>query len=52
MKMKTLQEVLFFLHQKWKIKVKHFSQSKEKKFEVDKNKYKKTIDFPLSLIHI
>jgi two-component system phosphate regulon sensor histidine kinase PhoR len=50
MKMKTLQEVLFFLHQKWKIKVKHFSQSKEKKFEVDKNKYKKTIDFPFDKI--
>ncbi len=48
--MKTLQEVLFFLHQKWKIKVKHFSQSKEKKFEVDKNKYKKTIDFPFDKI--
>ncbi len=50
MRMKTLQEVLFFLHQKWKIKVKHFSQSKEKKFEVDKNKYKKTIDFPFDKI--
>jgi len=48
--MKTLQEVLFFLHQKWKIKVKHFSQSKEKKFEVDKNKYKRTIDFPFDKI--
>ncbi len=48
--MKTLQEVLFFLHQKWKIKVKQFSQSKEKKFEVDKNKYKKTIDFPFDKI--
>ncbi len=48
--MKTLQEVLFFLHQKWKIKVKHFSQSKEKIFEVDKNKYKKTIDFPFDKI--
>ncbi len=48
--MKTLQEVLFFLHQKWKIKVKHFSQSKEKKFEVDKNKYKKTVDFPFDKI--
>ena len=48
--MKTQQEVLFFLHQKWKIKVKHFSQSKEKKFEVDKNKYKKTIDFPFDKI--
>ncbi|MBO8228476.1 PAS domain-containing sensor histidine kinase [Prochlorococcus marinus XMU1414] len=50
MKMKTLQEVLLFLHQKWKIKVKHFSQSKEKKFEVDKNKYKRTIDFPFDKI--
>ncbi|MCR8531752.1 sensor histidine kinase [Prochlorococcus marinus] len=48
--MKTLQEVLLFLHQKWKIKVKHFSQSKEKKFEVDKNKYKRTIDFPFDKI--
>lgn len=50
MKMKTLQEVLLFLHQKWKIKVKHFSQSKEKKFEIDKNKYKRTIDFPFDKI--
>ena len=50
MKMKTLQEVLLFLHQKWKIKVKHFSQSKEKKIEVDKNKYKRTIDFPFDKI--
>ena len=48
--MKTLQEVLLFLHQKWKIKVKHFSQSKEKKFEIDKNKYKRTIDFPFDKI--
>ncbi len=48
--MKTLQEVLLFLHQKWKIKVKHFSQSKEKKFEVYKNKYKRTIDFPFDKI--
>ncbi len=50
MKIKTLQEVLLFFHQKWKIKVKHFSQSKEKKFEVDKNKYKRTIDFPFNKI--
>ena len=50
MKIKTLQEVLLFFHQKWKIKVKHFSQSKEKKFEVDKNKYKRTIDFPFDKI--
>ncbi len=48
--MKTLQEVLLFLHQKWKIKVKHFSQSKEKKFEVDKKKFKRTIDFPFDKI--
>jgi len=50
MKIKTLQEVLLFFHQKWKIKVKHFSQSKEKKIEVDKNKYKRTIDFPFDKI--
>ncbi len=37
MKMKTLQEVLFFLHQKWKIKVKHFSQSKEVTLHSSKN---------------
>ena len=30
--------------------VKQFSQSKEKKIEVDKNKYKKTIDFPFDKI--
>jgi two-component system phosphate regulon sensor histidine kinase PhoR len=50
MKIKTLQEVLLFFHQKWKIKVKHFSQSKEKKIEVDKNKYKRSIDFPFDKI--
>ena len=50
MKMKTLQEVLLFFHQKWKIQVKQFSQSKEKKIEVDKNKYKRTIDFPFDKI--
>ena len=48
--MKTLQEVLLFLHQNWKIQVKQFFQSKEKKIEVDKNKYKKTIDFPFDKI--
>jgi len=48
--MKTLQEVLLFFHQNWKIQVKQFSQSKEKKIEVDKNKYKKTIDFPFDKI--
>ncbi len=50
MKMKTLQEVLLFFHQNWKIQVKQFSQSKEKKFEVDKNKYRKTVDFPFDKI--
>ncbi len=50
MKMKTLQEVLLFFHQNWKMQVKQFSQSKEKKFEVDTNKYKKTIDFPFDKI--
>jgi len=48
--MKTLQEVLLFFHQNWKIQVKQFSQSKEKKIEVDKNKYKKNIDFPFDKI--
>ena len=48
--MKTLQEVLLFFHQNWKIQVKQFSQSKEKKFEVDKNKYRKTVDFPFDKI--
>ena len=50
MKMKTLQEVLLYFHHKWKIQVKQFSQSKEKQFEVDKNNYKKTIDFPFDKI--
>ena len=50
MKMKTLQEVLLYFHHKWKIQVKQFSQSKEKQFEVDKNIYKKTIDFPFDKI--
>ncbi len=50
MKIKTLQEVLLFFHQNWKIQVKQFSQSKEKKFEVDKNKYRKTVDFPFDKI--
>ncbi|WP_288255701.1 cell wall metabolism sensor histidine kinase WalK [uncultured Prochlorococcus sp.] len=48
--MKTLQEVLLYFHHKWKIQVKQFSQSKEKQFEVDKNNYKKTIDFPFDKI--
>ncbi len=48
--MKTLQEVLLYFHHKWKIQVKQFSQSKEKQFDVDKNNYKKTIDFPFDKI--
>ena len=50
MKMKTLQEVLLFFHQNWKIQVKQFSQSKQRIFEVDKNKYKKAEDFPFDII--
>ena len=50
MKMKTLQEVLLIFYQKWKIQVKQFSQSKQRIFEVDKNKYKKAEDFPFDII--
>ena len=50
MKMKTLQEVLLIFYQKWKIQVKQFSQSKQRIFEVDKNKYKKAEDFPFDKI--
>ncbi len=48
--MKTLQEVLLIFYQKWKIQVKQFSQSKQRIFEVDKNKYKKAEDFPFDKI--
>ena len=48
--MKTLQEVLLIFYQKWKIQVKQFSQSKQRIFEVDKNKYKKAEDFPFDII--
>ena len=49
MKMKTLQEVLTYLYEKWKTKVKGFSQN-NKNIELTKNKNQQIFDFPFDKV--
>ena len=47
--MKTLQEVLTYLYEKWKTKVKGFSQN-NKNIELTKNKNQQIFDFPFDKV--
>ncbi|MCR8545280.1 MAG: PAS domain-containing sensor histidine kinase [Prochlorococcus marinus CUG1432] len=47
--MKTLQEVLTFIYEKWKIKVKGFSKN-NKNIELTKNKNQQIFDFPFDKV--
>ena len=49
MKMKSLQELVLFFHEKWKIKVKKFHKREDKKLLI-KKRYKEFSDFPFEKI--
>ena len=49
MKIKSLQELVLFFHEKWKIKVKKFHKREDKKLLI-KKRYKEFSDFPFEKI--